>query len=139
MERRNKTGWIVGGIVAVVSVIVIALAIWLIPVYSRYQKREDAVNQVKVTRTHIQNAEEEAKVNLAQVAATKAEAKKRVAEAVGIKEAQLEIDKTLTPLYVKHEYVQAIEKGHVSVTLIPTGQDGLPIVANTPLEEQEAK
>lgn len=99
--------------------------------YNRWQKREDAKNKVQVVTIEIQKAEEEAKVNTAQIAATKAEAKKRVAESVGIKEAQVEINKTLTPLYVEHEFVQAIEKGHVETTFIPVGPNGLPIVGTT--------
>lgn len=101
--------------------------------YERYQKRADAHNNVSVTREQIKVAEEEAKVNKAQIKATEAEAEKRVAESVGIKEAQVEINKTLTPLYVQHEFVQAIEKGHVEVSLIPVGAQGLPLVGNTEL------
>lgn len=101
--------------------------------YNRWQVREDAHNKVQVTKIEIEKAEEEAKVNTAQIKATEAEAKKRVAEAVGIKEAQVEINKTLTPLYVQHEYVQAMEKGHVESTFIPVGPNGLPIVGTTAL------
>ena len=96
--------------------------------YNRWQKREDAHNKVQVTHIEIEKAEEEAKVNKAQIKATEAEAEKRVAEAVGIKKAQVEINKTLTPLYVQHEYVQALEKGHVQSTMIPVGPNGIPIV-----------
>lgn len=100
--------------------------------YNRYQKRQDAHNKVSVTKIEIQKAEEEAKVNQAQIKATEAEARKRVAEAVGIKKAQVEINKTLTPLYVQHEYVQALEKTAQSpshtTTFIPTGANGIPIV-----------
>jgi hypothetical protein len=98
--------------------------------YNRWQKREDAHNKVQVVKIEIQKAEEEARVNQAQVKATEAEARKRVAEAVGIKKAQVEINKTLTPLYVQHEYVQAIEKGHVETTFIPVGPNGIPFVGN---------
>jgi hypothetical protein len=101
--------------------------------YNRYQKRQDAVNKVKIAHTEIETAEEEAKVNQAQVKATEAEARKRVAEAIGIKKAQVEINRTLTPLYVQHEYVQAMEKGHVESTFIPTGANGIPIVGATSL------
>lgn len=101
--------------------------------YNRWQKREDASNKVQVVKIEIQKAEEEAKVNTAQIKATEAEAKKRVAEAIGIKKAQVEINRTLTPLYVQHEYVQALEKGHVESTFIPVGPNGIPIVGATPL------
>lgn len=131
-DEDGKVSWAKVTVASVASIVALVLACFLIGlvagVISRYEKREDAKNEVTVTRTLIQKAEEEAKVNTAQIAATKAEAKKRVAESVGIKEAQVEINKTLTPLYVQHEYIQAIEKGHIEVTLIPTGQDGLPIV-----------
>lgn len=102
--------------------------------YNRWQKREDAKNQVQVTRIEIEKAEEEAKVNKAQIKATEAEAEKRVAESIGIKEAQTEIDKTLTPLYVQHEYVQALEKTAASpshsISFIPVGANGIPIVGS---------
>lgn len=121
-------GWCVGAVVGLVGlIIVIGLIAGII---SRYEKREDAKNEVTVTRTLIKKAEEEAKVNKAQIKATEAEAEKRVAESVGIKEAQLEINKTLTDKYIQHEYVQAIEKGHVETTFIPVGQNGLPFVTD---------
>ena len=102
--------------------------------YNRYQARQDALNKVKIAHTEIERAQEEAKVNRAQIEATKAEAAKRVAESVGIKRAQVEINKTLTPLYVQHEYVQAIEHAAHSasntVEFIPVGQNGIPIVGS---------
>ena len=100
--------------------------------YNRYQTRQDAANKVKVAHIEIEKAEEEAKVNRAQIKATEAEAEKRVAESIGLKKSQVEINKTLTPLYVQHEYVQAIEQAAHSnsntIEFIPVGQNGLPIV-----------
>lgn len=101
--------------------------------YDRYQKRADAHNQVAVTHILIQKAQQQAQINLAQVAAARAEAQKRVAEAVGIREAQDKIQATLTPLYVQHEFVQALEDiahsgQNNSTVFIPTGQGGLPTV-----------
>lgn len=127
----------------VVGAIGIVVAIFLIFVvlgpgcaeYNRYQKRQDAHNAVSVTRVEIQKAEEEAKVNRAQVKATEAEAEKKVAESVGLKKAQVEINKSLTPLYVQHEYVQALEDiAHSpsnTIEFIPVGQNGIPIVQPT--------
>lgn len=104
--------------------------------YNRYQKRQDAHNKVAVVKVEIQKAEEEAKVNRAQVKATEAEAEKKVAESVGLKRAQVEINKSLTPLYVQHEYVQALENiAHSpsnTIEFIPVGQNGIPIVKPTP-------
>lgn len=122
----------------IVCVVFLALAVGALgpgcAAYKRWQKREDAHNKVQVVRIEIQKAEEEAKVNKAQIKATEAEAEKRVAESVGIKKAQVEINKTLTPLYVQHEYVQALEKTAASpshtTTFIPTGANGIPIVGN---------
>lgn len=134
--RENQPGLRKGRVIAAVvgGLLCLALLVALIPgcaAYNRWQKREDAHNKVQVVRIEIQKAEEEAKVNHAEVKATEAAAEKRVAEAVGIKEAQVEINKTLTPLYVQHEFVQAIEAGHVEVSMIPVGPNGLPLVGQT--------
>ena len=103
--------------------------------YNRWQAREDAKNHVKVTHIEIEKANEEAKINRAQIKATQAEAEKRVAESIGIKKAQVEINKTLTPLYVQHEYVQALEKiahsPNNTIQFIPVGPNGIPIVQTT--------
>lgn len=136
MERSTP---LVRGKVVVLSLVGFVLFIALIggalgpgcKAYNRWQKREDAHNKVQIVKIEIQKAEEEAKVNRAQIKATEAEAEKRVAESVGIKEAQVEINETLTPLYVQHEYVQAMERGHVDATFIPVGPSGIPIVGAT--------
>jgi uncharacterized protein YpmB len=104
--------------------------------YQRYQKRQEAANQVKVKHIEIEEAEEAALVVRAQIKEQEAEADKRVAESIGLKKSQTEINKTLTPLYVQHEYVQAIEKAASSpsntVEFIPVGPNGIPIVKTTP-------
>src|SRR5689334_12857529 len=86
------------GIIATVAILVFASA--GCKEYNRYQKRADANNQVAITRIMQDKAAEQAKVNYAQIAATKAEAEKRYQESVGIRRAQDEISSTLTPLYV---------------------------------------
>lgn len=92
--------------------------------YNRYQKRADAKNQIKV-------AEFQAKTVRAQIQATKARAEQRVAEAHGIREAQDLIAKTLTPLYVQHEAIQAQKDGGSgNRTYIPVGPQGVPLVAD---------
>jgi succinate dehydrogenase/fumarate reductase flavoprotein subunit len=100
--------------------------------YSRYQKRQDANNDVAVTHIKIQQAQQQAQINRAQIAATVAEAQKRYEESVGIRRAQDEIQKTLTPLYVQHEAVQAqLAMAHSqNHTLIwaPSGTNGTPLV-----------
>lgn len=101
--------------------------------YNRYQKRADAKNQVQIVRTHIKQAEQQAKVNRAQIAATKAEAEKRFQESVGIRRAQDEISRTLTKLYIQHEAIQAQENigrsgQNNTVIYVPSGNQGVPLV-----------
>lgn len=130
-----------GRIVAasVAAVIVLILCFWGIGLgcgaYQRYQHRQDAVNKVKIKHTEIEEAEESAKVVRAQIKEQEAEADKKVAEAVGLKKSQVEINKTLTPLYVQHEYVEAIKDAAHSpsntIEFIPVGPEGLPVVQPT--------
>ena len=90
--------------------------------YSRYQKRADAENQVKVTAIQIKNQEQRV-----QIAKQKAEI--RLQEAIGIRRAQDEINETLTPFYLTHEYIQALRESGASTVYIPTDPaTGLPVV-----------
>jgi len=99
--------------------------------YDRAQKRADASNEVKLTHIRIAQAQQQARINRAQIAATKAEAQKRIVEAHGIRAAQDLIAKTLTPLYVQHEAIQAQKlNGAGDRTYIPVGPQGVPLVAN---------
>jgi hypothetical protein len=97
----------------------------------RYQKRADANNRVKVTAINIRNAQQQAQVVRAEIAATKANAEKRFQQSVGIRRAQDEIARTLTPLYVQHEAIEAQRQGGAgSHTYIPVGPQGIPLVAD---------
>jgi biopolymer transport protein ExbB/TolQ len=101
--------------------------------FNRAQKRADANNQVKVTHIMIQRANQQAQINRAQIAATKAEAEKRFQEAVGIRRAQDEISKTLTDKYLQHEAIQAMERMAASgrnntAIYLPSGDLGVPLV-----------
>lgn len=102
--------------------------------YNRYQKRQDVANEVSITKTKIQIAEQQAKVNHAQIAATKAEAIKKYQESIGIRRAQDEIQKTLTPLYVQHEAIQAqlhmADSPNHTVIWAPAGSNGVPFVTD---------
>jgi len=100
--------------------------------FQRYQKRADANNNVKITNINISKAQQQARINRAQIAAVKAEAQKRIAEAHGIRVAQDLISKTLTPLYVQHEAIQAQKAtaGGDRTIYIPVGPQGVPLVAN---------
>lgn len=96
--------------------------------YGRTQKRKDAENAVKVTHIRIQQAQQQAQIVRAQIAATKARAEQKYQESVGIRRAQDEINKTLTPLYVQHEAIQAMEHGGAAKIYIPSGPGGIPLV-----------
>jgi predicted negative regulator of RcsB-dependent stress response len=94
--------------------------------YNRYQKRADAKNTTQIVKQQIKTAAEQAKVNRAQIEATKAEAEKRYQEAIGIKRAQEEINRTLTPLYVQHEAIQKLPQARA--IYVPSGNQGIPQV-----------
>lgn len=100
--------------------------------WHRSQVRADANNRVRVTAINIRNAEQQAKVVAAQDATVKAQADQRYIAAVGIKRAQDEVAKTLTPLYVQFEAVQAqlkmAQSENHTVVYVPAGTNGTPII-----------
>lgn len=103
--------------------------------FNRYQKRADAHNRVQVTHIEIQRATQQAQINRAQIAATKAEADKRREEAKGIRDAQKTIDASLTPLYVQHEAIQAQRAVATSgrnntIIYVPAGTNGTPVITS---------
>ncbi len=125
-------------------IVVIVLLMLLVPGYSRYQNRADnnqkrqqallfAKNRVQVSNIEIRNQAQRVKI-------AQQQADIRVQEAIGLKRAQDEIRKTLTPLYVQFELVQALQKVASSgrndtVIYLPTNPStGLPVVptSNTP-------
>jgi head-tail adaptor len=122
-SRMVKLGFTITG--AFVGLIVLMML--LIPVYSRYQKRANAKNDVKVTAIQIQNQKQRVKI-------AKQHAEIRYQNSIGIREAQDEIAKTLTPLYVAFEMTEALKAiatsgKNNSVIYLPTNPTtGLPIV-----------
>lgn len=101
--------------------------------YNRYQKRADANNGAKITHINIERARQQARINRAQVEAIKAEADKRREEAKGIRDAQETINRTLTPLYVQHEAIQAQKAiatsgNNNTVIYVPAGTNGTPTI-----------
>jgi hypothetical protein len=101
--------------------------------YSRYQKRADAENNVKVTAINIRKAQQKAKIVAAQDATVKAQADQRLIKARGIKRAQDEIQSTLTPLYVQFEAIEAQKAIATSgrnntVIYVPAGTNGTPVI-----------
>ena len=91
-----------------------------LPAYNRYQARANAKNETVTSRKQIKIAK-----NLAQA---------RYQTAIGLKRSQDEIRKTLTPLYVQFELVQALQQiatsgSNNSVIYLPTNPaNGLPVV-----------
>lgn len=97
--------------------------------FGRYQARADAQNQVKVSAIQIQNQAQRVQI-------AKQHAQIRYQNSVGIREAQDEIAKTLTPLYVQFEMVEALKAiatsgSNNSVVYIPSGANGIPLVSTT--------
>lgn len=123
----NRASGAVIALAAVVAVAIVAVLMFALPAYSRYQKRADANNAVKVSAIQIKNQEQ--RVLIAQQ-----QAQIRLQNAIGIRKAQDEIAKTLTPLYVQFEMTQAIQSiatsgKNNSVIYIPTSPtSGLPVV-----------
>lgn len=114
--------WSVGALFAL-----IILALVLVPPYNRYQARANANNRVKVSNIEIRNQAQRVRI-------AKQQAQIRYEQSVGIKKAQDEIRKTLTPLYVQFEMTQAMQAIAVSgrndtVIYLPTSPtSGLPVV-----------
>jgi hypothetical protein len=95
--------------------------------FQRYQKRADAENNVKVSAIQIKNQEQRVQI-------AKQHAQIRYQNSIGIREAQDEIAKTLTPLYVQFEMTQALEhiatsgKNNTVIYLPTDPRTGLPVV-----------
>jgi hypothetical protein len=122
---------VVGGAIVCVALLV---GLWLgasvaFRTVGRNQALADARNQVKVSEIQIQNQAQRIEV-------AKQKAEIRHQEAIGVRNAQDEIAKTLTPLYVQFEMVEALMaiarsgKNH-SVVYIPSGANGIPLVSTT--------
>jgi lipopolysaccharide export LptBFGC system permease protein LptF len=117
---------VVGGVLVL---LIIIFGLWgAMAAFSRYQKRANAANNVRVTATQIRNYEQRANIE-------KQKAQIRFIQSTGIRKSQDEIAKTLTPLYVQFEMVQALEQiaasgRNSSVVFIPSGAAGIPLVSN---------
>lgn len=132
MDNRKEAGQ---GEIAMIMVgvffvlILIAALMFAFPAYNRYQKRADAGNNVKVSNIEIRNQEQRV-----QIAKQKAEIRRQ--DAIGIREAQDQIAKTLTPLYVQFEMTEALKQialsgSNNSTVFIPAGAAGIPLVSTT--------
>lgn len=95
--------------------------------FGRSQKLADARNNVKVSQIEIRNQEQRVEI-------AKQKAEIRLQDAIGVREAQDEIAKTLTPLYVQFEMVEALKSiaqsgQNNTVVYIPSGANGIPLVS----------
>ena len=124
-ERKVLTalGWLVVSGVALAAFLILVFPITAgVKSFNRYQKRADAENNVKVTAIQIRNQAQRVKI-------AQQKAQIRFVESTGIRRAQDEIAKTLTPLYVQFELVEALKTGRHSTIYIPTDPStGLPVV-----------
>jgi hypothetical protein len=110
---------------ALLAVAVLALLLWGLPVYNRYQVRANEGNQIQVNELKIQQT-----AQLVQVEKQKAEI--RIVDAEGIARSQQIINATLTDRYLQHEAIQAQmtmanSPNHTTI-YIPSGQNGIPLV-----------
>ena len=121
--------------------------VWGFKAFGRHQAVLDAENTVKKTKISIENARVKAnnevqlteiqiKNQTQRVKVAQQQAQIRLENARGIRHAQDEIAKTLTPLYVQFEMTEALKDiaksgKNNTVIYIPVGPDGLPVVADT--------
>ncbi len=137
MWPAKKLAWFWGSIVGGCLLLTLILML-TVPAYSRYQARADAGNSVKVSAIEIRNQAQRVRIE-------KQKAAIRYQNAVGIREAQDEIAKTLTPLYVAFEMTQALQAiatsgQNNSVIYLPTNPaNGLPVVPTSNAVAPHAK
>jgi len=111
--------------VGFVGICILALLLWGIPVYNRYQVRANESNQIQVNELKIQQTEQ-----LVQVEKQKAQI--RIVDAEGVARSQQIINATLTDRYLQHEAIQAQQQmanspNHTTI-YIPSGNNGIPLV-----------
>lgn len=116
--------------------------------FNRYQAVQDAENKTRTSQIKTKNEAELARLTIAtqeqRVRIAEQQAEIRLKEAEGLRKAQDEIAKSLTPLYVQLEMTKQIGEiaksgENSSVIYIPVGPDGLPVVANTPPKADDKK
>jgi hypothetical protein len=126
-EGQSNTTLVLGSIVALIVVVGLLVGAFMgIKAMGRYQKRQDAMNRVKVSEIEIRNQEQRVKI-------AQQEAEIRHEQSKGVRTAQDEIAKTLTPLYVQFEMVEALKEiarsgSNSSVIFIPAGEAGIPVI-----------
>ena len=131
---------IVGGLVTLVLIVGLFMgAIAGFKSFGRHQAVAEANNKAHVARIAAAN---ETQVNELRISAqaqkvkiAQQEAQIRYEQAKGVREAQDEISRTLTPLYVQFEMVDALKEiansgKNNTVVYIPSGANGIPLVSD---------
>ncbi|HEX7277889.1 MAG TPA: hypothetical protein VF244_10985 [Acidimicrobiales bacterium] len=128
VKPKEVVMWVVGVIAGIALVIAVIIGIYVgFKAVGRAQARADAANRVRISEIEIRN-----QAQRVEIAKQKAEVRKQ--DAIGVREAQDEIAKTLTPLYVQFEMVEALKAIAMSgnnntVVYIPSGANGIPLVS----------
>lgn len=129
----------IGILVIVVLVVVVIFGGWAgIKAMHRHQQIADAKNYVKTSQIRAHNQTQLNQIRISQQAQLVEVAKQKAAirfeTSKGIREAQDEIAKTLTPLYVQFEMVEALKQiansgQNNTVVYVPSGANGIPLVS----------
>lgn len=132
-EEKGQASVIAVGAMAIVGIVLVVFVLFGLTAatksFQRYQKRADAENNVKVTEIQIRNQEQRVQI-------AKQKAQIRYQNAIGVRRAQDEIARTLTPLYVQFEMTEALKEiassgQNNTVVYIPSGANGIPLVSTT--------
>jgi hypothetical protein len=139
IRPREAFSWVAAffGAIALL-LLLIGLAIWGFNAFGRSQATADANNQAHINIINANNEVQRTQIQISnqnqQIKVHQQQADIRKADAVGVRAAQDEIAKTLTPLYVQWEMTQALvqiaQSGkNSSVIYIPSGAGGVPLVS----------
>lgn len=138
-----------GAVAALVGTAIVALALVIGVIigavaggkaFGRHQAMSDAHNHASIAlvkaNNNVQVTEIEIRNQAQRVKVAQQQAQIRLENARGVREAQDEIARTLTPLYVQYEMTQVLSDiaksgKNSSVIYIPSGANGIPLVSGT--------
>lgn len=121
----------------VLFILLILGCVWGFKTFGRQQAIAEAKNKIRVAQMNAHNDVLLTNIKIGttrqQVRIAQQQAQIRLQQAIGVREAQDEISKTLTPLYVQFEMVDALKQiamsgKNSSVVYIPSGSNGIPLV-----------
>lgn len=110
---------------AFIVILIVAGAMFGVPMFGRYQARQEAQNQVAINAIVIQQQEQNIQVE-------KQKAQIRIVDAEGIAQAQKIIAESLTDAYLQYLAIDAQKamasgSNHTEI-YIPSGLNGIPLV-----------